>query len=858
MSKSNVHGHRFRSPVLAQQARVKTATLLAMMRGPRIKAADAPGGASNTSAGGPGSDPSGGGEASFEQAFASLAYTYTKDKAPRLLDYLIGFQLVERDDDKTKAVGMFGFKVGQQWLYAPVFFLNGQMKGHELLYLKGQDQFVPLKENWVNHVLAKRPHVLGEPEHRNLQQLGVMQPNLYRLSVPPYSTKYGSVQVDLRGWKPWAMEFAPLLGSWLTEQPSQMSKFAGLDERLSLAQVLRQDLGLCKTAMDMFARYPALEAATRRFYGDNLLVDALLHHRELAVKQAEFKPAKASVLGDLLPQRSPATKVSHVLRGPAPVKQAAGPRVEIHVDEDAAITRNVTLNEKDREKLKRNGHLIKDHRDGEEVSKKYNTQVLMELTNPDASGIYEMLVKPQGFAKCLVISQPFGSEGQQDFSTVIRLEPKNWINAHRCTIYAKPQTENEDTNWAKWFAKQDKASLSVGGVYVIVGPTGHGTCPFRVAEDLGGDKYHVQWRDSASCDRPRYMPRIERGRDWDRDYYYGDKIISLSDREGTKFKAAGNILYVPSEHKILRVEKTQADIDEAKRKDKGPVLSSCADSSASKNPPLEPGNLADIQTEIMRKSAELRLYSNGDEISINRGPLMAKRSALFALVCNHGFREKEAREFLVQAEKSRIHGKTASFRVKYAAGYPSATSIPGPWVGPGPGAPAFNPPPMGADSAYGDIMSQYPQEETQPVPELSAYNTDPNTYNPLPQYMPPDPMAMQAAQQAGQQGQKEVFDTSMLSGLIRSSRQENMVTRYMGDLLKALDRLGRIIFCLYWHNDEFADRFGKAELPDLEDSLTNCFTSLGDTILWLTEKDVSPMPGLDFSSPGLQQAAEAM
>ena len=582
MTNSTGSSYKFRSPVLAQQARVKTAQLLAMMKGPRIKVGDAPNGGDNTSAGGPGGDPSGGGEASFEQAFASLAYIQVKDKAPKLLDYLVGFQLVDRDDDKTKAVGIFGFKVGQQWLYAPVFFLNGQLKGHELLYLKGQDQFVPMKENWVSHVLAKRPHVLGEPEHRNLQQLGVMQPNLYRLSTPPYSTKNGSVKqasVSLPGWKPWAMEFAPILGSLLTEPTSSLEKFAGLDERLDLAKFLRQDLGICKLAMDTFAKYPGIAAAAQRFYGDNLLTDALLHHRECAVKQASAVK-KSGVLGELIPSQALPTRVSHPLRGPEPIKQAAGPKVEIHVDEDATITHNVTLSEKDREKLKRDGHLIKDHRDGTEVSKKYNTQVLMELSNPSDTGIYEMLVQPQGFAKCLVVSNPFSDAGQRDFATVVRLEPKDWINAHRSTVYAKPCPETDEDNYGKWWDKQSKASLSKGGVYMILARNGQGTTPFRVQEDLGGGKYRVYWKDYAQRRRPGYLPQVCSDNEWDSDFHYGDKIIALSDREGTKFKVAGNILYVPSEHKIIRVEKSEGD---SKREGN---LSPLSDDGASKDPPL--------------------------------------------------------------------------------------------------------------------------------------------------------------------------------------------------------------------------------------------------------------------------------
>ncbi len=52
-----------------------------------------------------------GGETEFEQAFSSLAYSYLRDKAPRLLDNMVGFQLVERNEDNTKAVGVFGINI---------------------------------------------------------------------------------------------------------------------------------------------------------------------------------------------------------------------------------------------------------------------------------------------------------------------------------------------------------------------------------------------------------------------------------------------------------------------------------------------------------------------------------------------------------------------------------------------------------------------------------------------------------------------------------------------------------------------------------------------------------------------------
>lgn len=72
------------------------------------------------------------------------------------------FQVIDKNEDDTKAASVFGFKVGKQWFYAPVFFMNGELKGYELLYMKNQDTFVPLQENWVNYLINRKPVELGE------------------------------------------------------------------------------------------------------------------------------------------------------------------------------------------------------------------------------------------------------------------------------------------------------------------------------------------------------------------------------------------------------------------------------------------------------------------------------------------------------------------------------------------------------------------------------------------------------------------------------------------------------------------------------------------------------------------------
>lgn len=102
-------------------------------------------------------------DASFEQNFFQLAFAYVRDKIPNLLNYMLGFEVVNKNDDGTQAIGLFKFEIGGRKLYVPVFYKNGELKGADLLYNQNEDRFVPNKENWVDTILNSRPEELGAP-----------------------------------------------------------------------------------------------------------------------------------------------------------------------------------------------------------------------------------------------------------------------------------------------------------------------------------------------------------------------------------------------------------------------------------------------------------------------------------------------------------------------------------------------------------------------------------------------------------------------------------------------------------------------------------------------------------------------
>jgi hypothetical protein len=826
-------------------------------------------------------------EQGFEQAFSSLAYAYLKDKSPRLLDYIVGFQLVDRNEDNTKAIGVFGFKVGDQWLYAPTFFLNGDLKGHELLYIKKQDAFVPMKENWVNYLISRKPHVLGEGSEMTTHQLGGLTPNLMRLARPPIGTKYGSdtLRPEVQEW---AIPFIPFAMSLMLKQAKSLYpehvKTAG-DKELNFKAIteqpfkaamastasrfdLRNFLGefpLLKTAFEQcYMRYPLIKQGFDRFYGPNFFkemaetqkqsIDSLVTRAQAnglykAAAPSYIVPPKKGKKPSfsIMPEEKEEKKANagltiFVLDGDGQVVKQA-----LDVDETAqgTITENLPeLDDEERKKLLNDTVLIKDKRDPHAKSMAYNTQVRLDLSNPDQTGLFEVLEKPGKFDEMLVLVNPQSGRGEENMCTVVRKsDPRAWKNCDRNNLYVRQNRQPTDTDFKKWVEGLDGVtSLKKGGTYIALNEEGGCTAPFRVKEDFGDGNYRVDWEDHIPWSESNWRRESVKDdvSDYDFHYHSWDAKVWINKRKGCKLRAVNGELSIPDYFKILKLK----DPPKPPKKKDGTLFSYMGEASPihdegeSREPPVMPGNIKDVQLMLHKEARQFKLVDiGGNEVwvrSINGDERMSKKAALICLVRDHGLDEHQAREMIKEAAVCAVRQKPAIFLVKYAFKYP---------LQPGPSAPAIPEPMRGTEqNGYNSVPAQYPQEEFLPVDEMSSYQTDPQIYDPFYQ---PDQGAMQVAQQASQSGQKEVFDTAMIGGMLKSVRQDSLVDKYLGDLMKALDKLGRILFMFYWHQEEFEDRYGKQDLPELEDSLRNAFEVLGDVCLFLKEKTVQGAHGMD-------------
>jgi hypothetical protein len=799
----------------------------------------------------------------FEQAFSNLAHAFLRDKAPSLLDHELGFQMLDRNQENTKAVGVMAFKVGSHQLFAPVFFLSGDLKGHELLYIKNQDMFVPMKENWLNYIINRKPNILGSGVSRQTASMGVMQPDLNRLTQSPY--KYASCV------RPFLPKYAHLCTSGFGKAVDEFSEHCRT--RLDLSHFIKQaGLPMLQVLVDTLQRKPKLAHAFDEWHGIGAL--------QGAVKEATVRLRNKSVLDDpykMVPKyQAPLTTGSLVdlmEKDAADSDKGPDPKQKVKIitfDSSMVVGDPEGPDEADAEKLLKDEVLIKDERTGDEVSVPYNIQVEQKLTNPDETGIYMLLTKPGEFKKCLIITNPHGPDGRQSHCLVIELETKDWCNADRDAVWVSGQTDEDalggEDDWQTWFDKlPDTTSVSTDAKnrFVAIGPRRNATAPFGVEKEIGDKSYDVEFstqsshRGFLSAGLDKYHQRaLEIGVSYDEyDKWRDGERVHIDAKDGTDLRSNRGDLYIPKGYKILKLKETAED----KWRRTNRENSDCCVSDSvfphdgadrSENQPIQPGTIMDAELSVMTKTSQLEILHDGSQYFVNGGNGLNEIDSVIHLVRDHGFREDISRHMMKQAASHRVNlVESGPFRcrVKYAEPYltdggPSAPAIPEPDRG------GYNP--MGWPGA-----TQSTYEEEFVVPDLQASNTDPNIYNVNPANTP-DPMDVNAVQQAADSGQKEVFDVSMIGSMLKAVRDDTMIDRYLPDLVKGMDRLGRILFQFYWHQDQFADRFGKQDLPELEDSLRNAFEMIGDVTLFLKQKTIEPYPEEDANALDLGETAD--
>lgn len=778
-------------------------------------------------------------DTSFEQAFASLAHAYLRERAPTLLDYELGFQLLDRSDDNKYAAGVFAFRVGERMLFAPVFFIKGELKGHELLYLRDQDLFIPLKENWLNDLLSKKPRTMGHGRPRDVANMGARQPDFSRLVISPgkYANDRSLDQHPVaRKYASYVRPFLPVYGhlssASLSDAVQDLS--AHCRERLNLEHFLKQaSLPALQVAVDIFRRKPLLAKAFDQWHG--------LETLQTAIKSAKARMESKSLLDDPYAAVNKNRCVTGSLLDHVKTAEDGQPdylrKVVIVTMSSQLEGFPDDLTESEKEKLQEDQVLIKDDRDDDEVSIAVDVETTKRLTNPTETGIYHILTSEGEFRRCLVVTGPHGPSGSRPIVTVVALDgdSRDWTNAEAKDVWSVGPEEasvlSDCEGWAKWFDGLPEGSISenMADMVMLVGPDRSATCPARIYHEIGSDgettRYDAHF--SCGCDNLPYsrgLARYHGGRSYGFDQYdpYRDgERLHVNAKRGLKIHSAAGDVFVPSGFKVLKLG------------------DSCHGS-------LRLGRLFDASLNIAKNSWPMKLACHGSRYSINGGPEMDEVSSLVSLVRQHGLREAAGRQLLQRAKTAARYNKSTSCRIKYANPHMAQNSsygVPAPM----PESMDYNP--LGFRNQTMTSVSQDYE-----IPELSAQNNDPSIYNVNPEF-DREPYNVEGVQKAMETGQKEVFDVSMIGTMLKAVRDDTMIDRYVPDIIKGMDRVARVLLMLYAHQDQFAKRFGQHDIPELEDSLRNTFEAVGDVVLYLKRRSIEPYP--EETVPGIDLSATA-
>jgi len=757
----------------------------------------------------------------FEDAFASIAHAFIEKNAPKLLDYEVGFQLIRRDPDKNRAAAVVAFKIGKRWLLAPMFFIGGRLRGAELLYDKSRDKIVPLKENYINAFISKRPTPTGNNVSRNLREQGVRAPDFARGMLSPY--KYASTKLK---WEP--EEFAAL--EKRAEEIGQKSGLAGTPAfdalepwakvaTADLARVMTREIpayklglpGLIKAGgapvlqhlTEMFDRYPVIAKAAAEIYGESLLEAAAAH-----------TPPKVQ------PSRTPETlkRALHSVLG----KTASHNGLEIFRLDTTPLHRVALLPDDEKQTLLLTGQLIKDARIDDHVADAVipPTPAAMaeelQLSNPAETGIYTILdveLKPH---TCLVVTSPYAASPHTPYNMVVTLEgDKQALLAHPRRIFS---TKLHNTRLNKLYDELPKAtSLTPGdGYYVLLNKTGHATVPFRVIRSRGtsaGTKlYDVNYVS------PGLLTSSPDSTSTRKDFndFLSSGILRLDDRRTSEFRRNGPELAVPSDAYLIKV-----------------------------SDPYEPDRFKFASPESISRM----VAGEGYPIQIkkaHRNYIVDERErsygdAILHLVVNHNLRESTAIGLLSKVANA---GDTVNARVwkKHASIYnEGGFERIGPYeTGHGTSTPTIPDPVYSVDGYPGnEIMRQEPQETRLSVPDLAIPYSSRDQMRQMP---PPEPSLMRMTQDAAQSGQKEIVDASAVGSILRAVGDTRLIDEHVDVLMDAVNALGHLDIAAIWHIDRFEDRYGKANARNIADAIVNNFETVGDLALELKLQTIEADP----------------
>jgi len=730
-----------------------------------------------------------------ESTFMTQAYGFVANKAKVLFrdPFRLGFEIVHRNEKATKMVGIFAFRCNNSLLYAPVFFVNGEIKGADMLYRSEVKRFVPLSDEWCSFLVRGANEEAGAMQRRDSIR---RQPdaNMYRLAYP-HRTKYAG-ELD-----------AVVIGEDLTEV-----------EKVAADGILRELLTHC--AQDDAPVSRLIPRAVKDGGPDFLVKLAnLIEGSDIASRYLAENYTKADLTLD------PDWCVKKAAAAAAAVDPMDRYRNSVVLVRELGFAKSAA----DRKGIANNGYVLEDYRELGAVNATIDIvedPIIHEISSPgvvsvlDAQGGHfdALLLHPEEQWLCDRGDSHRGpySSGDSDYGQriLIALDGKSaeYLSYHGRRNDKLIGTYKEDKSCLeKCFIKP--SSAKVGKVYVLVNRESlHGSEPFVV--------------------------QAKAGKTITTSSLYGSNLADLVFKSDAS-EADPNRGFVNDEFALIEI-KTKTDDGHGSDYRKT-VWTKSMMAPAQLNSWLRTGGGTTHSKDITitkEPSGLFTVSADGSDGFRKVARSLDRMAAHLNLVGDYEMRVDKSGEILDFAEDKGTH-RFRLFDTVSKSGYVTRMNPEQEWI-------------TGYDPVLNARM-QFPQAQTigTTTPERPQQHHRIGDYYageaPMAHYdeeddgLPGDALMGQSPEALAQMAQKydmpQIFDHQVIGNLAGNTYDTiAQVRQYVPDLETGVDRYARILFLLRYRPADFEEAYGKDELMEMEQELSSLFAMAGETLLRMLKR----------------------
>lgn len=723
----------------------------------------------------------------IEGAFFQLAYQRLQDTLKNLIPYLVGFEIVKKNEDNTKALGVFGFRSESgQILFVPAFFINGKVKNLDLLYSKNNEQFYPLNEDFAEMFIKEELIGLGGNSKENRADImrDATQGDYRQMAVPPRTGRYAIASVV----------------DYVRDGDTQTKQ--------AFASLIEKDAEFCEALL----RYYPLEKVA-----EALKIEDGTDYR---------KSDKATKKIKLVKVVKPSDK--------AEVKKLA------QKDKETLLTQGYVIVD-DRPVEDKSTYGVVDY-----LGKFTNPDCSGFYSYISKVGLLNyglLIVRPKQLHQDFATDDTLVIDLDSSKGTTYVRDHKN--------VFVKDQIRVQDySSVHKMMVDPAEGKPGYTNVYILINESLKATQPFRINsnfKDHSGIRrisvepyvehdWHNNEDKGGKLDRPGSIHDLPRGNFYTHPKKRKEVVLVMTKRAGDRLEYKDCTIYVPSGYKLLQITPApphrhgivsyppfRTAFSSKKDKEEQDKLKRESESASERYAKGEPGSPSALHSMLRSKAIfPMSVHTNGSEYFVDIDGAKKKYddpiSAKIAMVTSVGLDEPTA-SLLIDGL---LPGVTKKGHVKLAF---TGDMYPQP----------FEEQPY-ANEFGQNTYAGVGQENM--LPPMDSYTGNPTKQDlgTVPEVKGIDPRYVQQAVQMAQNGQKEIFDTHMIGALAKYVSIGDKVSEYLPSIVESMDRLGRILFLLHWETDKFKEMYGRGDLPELVELVTSVFKNMGDLVIFLKRK----------------------